>query len=121
MDYKNMLDGIKPYLIACVFCFFILPLGTIIFPQNIVMTTYEIASILVIDITSLLCGYRNFRWYYPLFVISLYALSTLAFSSIFNGKGDYIAASIIFYLLISYMAMAIGVIVQKFRSKRRGL
>ena len=114
MTFSERFDEIKWYLLACIICFFGIPLFAAILPQyaGIVQLISQYANIAVIDVTSFLCGYRQFRWYYPIIAMLLYALSA-TIGNLYTINS--VTSSAIYFLLLSYMAAAIGAIIGKLR------
>ncbi len=114
MNFSERFDEIKWSLLACIICFFCIPLFAAILPQyaGIVQLISQYANIAVIDITSFICGYRHFRWYYPIIAVLLYAFSA-ALGGLYTM--DSITSSSIYFLLLSYMAAGIGAIIGRLR------
>lgn len=114
MNFSDRFDEIKWYLLACIICFFCIPLFAAILPQyaGLVQLVSQYANIAVVDVTSFLCGYRQFRWYYPIIAMLLYALSA-TIGGLYTI--DSVTSSSIYFLLLSYMAAGIGAIIGRLR------
>ena len=114
MSFTERFDEIKWYLLACILCFLGIPLLAALLPQYAgwIQLVSQYANIAVIDVTSFLCGYRKFRWYYPILAMLLFALpATMGDLYTVNT----VTSSSLYYLLLSYMAAGIGVIIGKLR------
>ena len=114
MNFSYRFEEIKWYLLACIICFFCIPLFAAILPQyaGVVQMISQYANVAVIDVTSFLCGYRQFRWYYPIVAMLLYALSA-AVGNLYSI--DSITSSSLYLLILSYMAAGIGAIIGRLR------
>ena len=114
MRFTDIFDEIKWYLLACIICFCGIPLFAAILPQyaGVVQMASEFLNVAVVDVTSFLCGYNRFRWYYPLCVMLLFAIPAML-GNLYTM--DSIVSNAVYYLILSYMAGGIGIIVAKIR------
>ena len=122
MRITEIFEELKGYLIVCAISFFLLPLLVIFLPMHAatIQSLCFIVNVLTLDITAFLCGYRNCRWVYPWFAMSLYVIASLVESSVYPSQ-DFVFVSLIFYLIISYISLIIGKIVGTIRSRNPGL
>lgn len=112
MSLLERFDEIKWYLLACIICFFGIPLLAAVLPQyaGVVQAFSQLANMLVIDITSFLCGFRHFRWYYPFLATLLFAIPAVL-GSLYTI--DSIASASLYYLILSFLAAGIGFVIAK--------
>ncbi len=116
MSILERFDEIKWYLLACAICFFGIPLLAVLLPQyaGIVQMISDVANVLVIDVTSFLCGFRQFRWYYPPLAAFLFAFPA-AVGNLYSVES--VVSASLYYLLLSFLAAGIGAIIGKIKSR----
>lgn len=116
MRFLERFDEIKWYLLACIICFFGIPLLAAVLPQyaGIVQAISQFTNVLVIDVTSFLCGFRHFRWYYPILAMLLFAIPA-AVGSLYTI--DSIVSASLYYLILSFLAAGIGFVIAKLLSR----
>ena len=114
MRFTDRFDEIKWYLLACIVCFCCVPLLAVALPQyaGIVQMVSQFLNVAVVDVTSFLCGYNRFRWYYPLCVMLLFAAPALL-GNLYTLESIY--SNGMYYLILSFLAGGIGVIISKIR------
>ena len=116
MSLLERFDEIKWYLLACVLCFFGIPAAAMLLPQyaGIVQAISQAANLLVIDVTSFLCGYRQFRWYYPVLAVLIFAFPA-AVGNLYTVNS--VVSASLYYLILSYLSAGFGCIIAKIKSR----
>ncbi len=116
MNFLERFDELKWYLLACAVCFFGIPVLAMLLPQyaGIIQAISQLANVLVIDITSFLCGFIRFRWYYPFIAMFMFAFPA-AVGNLYVV--DSVVSASLYYLLLSFLSAGLGFIISKILSR----
>ncbi len=116
MKLSAFFDETKWYFLACIICFILFPLLNIFLPVygGLLQTVSLGANLLVIDVTSFLVGYRNFRWSYPVVLAIIYAMIMVA-GNVYTP--DSVFSSTVYYFFLSLSSAGIGKVISVIKSR----